>query len=147
MTRHCSPWWSVAVCVVFHLHSEMSMYVSIWRCCTPTDESSWGGKINLSYCQTARRGQEAKALPLPTSTRMPCSHGLGFSSCFFSKPSSVKLSSVLLKVFSIAIDHVSITIDIVIVLSPSPTGMPALHCSVNFRGFWVILPCSKKNKN
>ena len=31
----------------------------------------------------ARRGREAKALPLPTSPRMPCGSGLGFSSCFF----------------------------------------------------------------
>ena len=64
----------------------------------------------------AGRGLEAKALLLPTSLRMPCGSGSGFSACFlFFLTEFSGIIDVLSNVFSIDIDHVSLAIDIIIV--------------------------------
>ena len=54
---------------------------------TPCHSFCWSSyEVSLFLPPTllswTRTGREAKALPLPTSPRMPCSSGSGFSSCF-----------------------------------------------------------------
>lgn len=61
---------------------------------------------------------------LPTSPRMPCSAGSGFSSYF----SSVKFLSILSDVYSIAIDQAAVCI--VLAVWPSPEGGDRTVCEL-----------------